>query len=52
MQIGPGSRALEGHPPETREAAAKSVKEMLVPHVRGDSVPLSGAIWIVTARAS
>lgn len=52
MQIGPGSRALEGHPPETREAAAKSVKEMLAPYVRGDSVPLSGSIWIVTARVS
>jgi SAM-dependent methyltransferase len=52
MQIGPGSRALDGHPPETRAAAAKSVREMLVPFVRGDSVPLPGSIWIVTARAS
>jgi SAM-dependent methyltransferase len=52
LQIGPGSRALEGHPPETRAAAAKSVKEMLTPFVRGDSVPLAGSIWIVTARAS
>jgi SAM-dependent methyltransferase len=52
MQIGPGSRALDGHPPETRAAAAKSVREMLIPFVRGDSVPLAGSIWIVTARAS
>ena len=52
MQIGPGSRALDGHPPETRAAAAKSVKEMLAPFVRGDSVPLPGSIWIVTARAT
>src|SRR5262249_44702384 len=52
MQIGPGSRALDGHPPETRAAAAKSVKETLAPFVRGDSVPLPGSIWIVTARAS
>ncbi|HLZ06413.1 MAG TPA: methyltransferase domain-containing protein [Bradyrhizobium sp.] len=52
MQIGPGSRALEGHPPETRAAAAKSVKEMLTPYVRGESVALPGSIWIVTARAS
>jgi SAM-dependent methyltransferase len=51
MQIGPGSRALDGHPPETRAAAAKSVKETLAPFVRGDSVPLPGSIWIVTARA-
>jgi SAM-dependent methyltransferase len=49
MQIGPGSRALDGHPPETRAAAAKSAREMLVPFVRGDSVPLAGSIWIVTA---
>ncbi|MBV9456790.1 MAG: methyltransferase domain-containing protein, partial [Bradyrhizobium sp.] len=48
MQIGPGSRALDGHPPETRAAAAKSVKEMLTPYVRGDAVPLAGSIWIVT----
>jgi SAM-dependent methyltransferase len=52
MQIGPGSRALDGHPPETRAAAAKSVREMLVPFVRGDSVPLAGSIWIVTAWVS
>ena len=52
MQIGPGSRALAGHPPETREAAAKSIREMLLPYVRGQSVSLSGSIWIVTARAS
>ena len=52
MQIGPGSRALDGHPPETRAAAAKSVREMLVPFVRGDNVPLPGSIWIVTAQAS
>jgi SAM-dependent methyltransferase len=51
MQIGPGSRALDGHPSETRDAAARSVKEMLKPHVRGDQVPLAGSIWIVTARA-
>ncbi|HEY7843233.1 MAG TPA: class I SAM-dependent methyltransferase [Bradyrhizobium sp.] len=52
LQIGPGSRALDGHPPETRAAAATSVKEILTPFVRGDSVPLAGSIWIVTARAS
>ena len=52
LQIGPGSRALDGHTPKTRAAAAASVKEMLTPYVRGQSVPLSGSIWIVTARAS
>jgi SAM-dependent methyltransferase len=52
LQIGPGSRALDGHPPETRAAAAQSVKEMLTPYLSGTSVPLDGSIWIVTARAS
>src|SRR5690348_3045216 len=52
MQIGPGSRALTGHPQETREAAAKSIRDMLAPYARGQSVALAGSIWIVTARAS
>jgi SAM-dependent methyltransferase len=52
LQIGPGSRALDGHPPEVRTAAAKSVREMLAPFARGETVPLPGSIWIVTARAS
>jgi SAM-dependent methyltransferase len=52
LQIGPGSRALDGHPPETRAAAAQSVKEMLAPYLSGTRVPLGGSIWIVTARAS
>ena len=52
MQIGPGSRALDGHPPETRAAAAKSVREMLTPYLRGQSVALPGSIWIVTAGAT
>src|SRR5262249_54679080 len=43
MQIGPGSRALDGHPSQTRAAAAKSVKDMLTPHVRGEGVPLAGS---------
>jgi SAM-dependent methyltransferase len=52
MQIGPSSRALEGHPPEVRAATAKSIGELLTPYQRGESVPLAGSIWIVTARAS
>jgi SAM-dependent methyltransferase len=52
LQIGPSSRALDGHPPEVRAAAAESVRELLTPFVRGDAVPLAGSIWIVTARAS
>jgi hypothetical protein len=50
LDIGPSSRALEGHPPEARDAAKASVREMLMPHLRGNSVPLAGSIWIVTAQ--
>src|SRR5262249_52115384 len=52
LEIGPSSRALEGQPPELREAAKASVRDMLAPLVQGDSVPLSGSIWIVTGRVS
>jgi len=51
LEMGPSSRALEGHPPETIAAAKASIRETLAPHARGDAVPLKGAIWIVTARA-
>jgi ubiquinone/menaquinone biosynthesis C-methylase UbiE len=52
LEIGPSRRALEGHPPQVREAAKKSILEALTPFVRGQSVPLPASIWIVTARAS
>jgi ubiquinone/menaquinone biosynthesis C-methylase UbiE len=52
MNVGPASRALEGHPPEVRAAATNSVRELLAPHVRGRSLALSGSIWVVTAGAS
>ncbi|MHC2251397.1 SAM-dependent methyltransferase [Bradyrhizobium embrapense] len=51
LEIGPASRALEGHPDEVRAAATASIREALAPFVKGDAVPLPGAIWIVTARA-
>jgi ubiquinone/menaquinone biosynthesis C-methylase UbiE len=51
LQIGPASRALQGHPPETYEAAKGSIREALRPFLRGQSVLLGGAIWIVTAKA-
>ena len=51
LEIGPSARALDGHPPEIRSAARASVRELLAPYVRGQSVPLGGSIWIVTARA-
>jgi ubiquinone/menaquinone biosynthesis C-methylase UbiE len=52
LEIGPASRALDGHPAEVRAAAAKTVREALAPFVNGQSVRLSGSIWMVTARAS
>ncbi|SDM98015.1 class I SAM-dependent methyltransferase [Afipia sp. GAS231] len=51
FEIGPASRALEGHPPETRAAATNSVREVLATFAKGDTVPLPASIWIVTARA-
>ena len=47
--IGPASRILQGQPPEVVAAVAAAVRRALEPHVRGDSVPLAAAIWIVTA---
>jgi SAM-dependent methyltransferase len=52
LDIGPASRALEGQPPDVRAAAAQSVRDILAPLVKGDTVPLGASIWIVTARAS
>jgi ubiquinone/menaquinone biosynthesis C-methylase UbiE len=52
LQIGPASRALDGHPEEVRAAATRSIRETLTPFLRGDSVPLPASIWIVTARPS
>jgi SAM-dependent methyltransferase len=51
FEIGPANRALEGHPPELREAARHSVREVLAPFQRGNHVALPGSIWLVTARA-
>jgi len=52
LQIGPASRALQGHPPAVVDAAKASIREALSPFVKGPSVLLQGSIWIVTARAS
>jgi SAM-dependent methyltransferase len=51
FEIGPASRALEGHPPDVREAARQSVRDILTPYQRGDHVALPGSIWLVTAQA-
>jgi SAM-dependent methyltransferase len=52
LEIGPVSRALDGQPAEAKAAVAKSIREALTPFAKGDTVPLPGAIWIVTAKAS
>ncbi|MGJ4893145.1 class I SAM-dependent methyltransferase [Bradyrhizobium sp. HKCCYLS3077] len=50
FEIGPASRALEGHDETTRQAARQSVRDLLAQHLQGGSVSLSGSIWLVTAR--
>ncbi|MBR0872444.1 methyltransferase domain-containing protein [Bradyrhizobium tropiciagri] len=52
LEIGPASRALDGHPDEVRAAAVNSIREALTPFAKGNSVLLPAAIWVVTARAS
>ena len=51
LEIGPASRALEGHPPDVVAAAVQSIREALTPLASGQSVLLPGAIWLVTASA-
>ncbi|MBR0798281.1 methyltransferase domain-containing protein [Bradyrhizobium jicamae] len=51
LEIGPASRALDGHPEDVRAAAVASMREALSHYAKGDSVSLPAAIWIVTARA-
>jgi SAM-dependent methyltransferase len=51
LEIGPASRALEGHPPEVVAAAVQSIREALAPFAKGQSVLLPGAIWLVSASA-
>jgi SAM-dependent methyltransferase len=52
LQIGPAARALADQPPEVVAAAGKSVRDALAPYAKGETVPLEGSIWIVTAKAS
>jgi SAM-dependent methyltransferase len=51
LQIGPAARALAEQPPEVVAAATNSIREALTPYVKGQTVPLDGSIWIVTAKA-
>lgn len=49
-EIGPAARALADHPPETVAAATQSIREALRRFVKGQTVLLDAAIWIVTAK--
>jgi SAM-dependent methyltransferase len=51
LEIGPAARALAEQPPEVVAAATQSIREALTPHLKGQTVPLDAAIWIVTAKA-
>jgi ubiquinone/menaquinone biosynthesis C-methylase UbiE len=52
LEIGPAARALAEQPPDVVAAASHSIREALTPFVRGQSVPLAAAIWIVTASGA
>jgi ubiquinone/menaquinone biosynthesis C-methylase UbiE len=52
LEIGPSSRALTEQPPDVVAAATQSIREALTPLVRGQTVPLDAAIWIVTASGA
>jgi ubiquinone/menaquinone biosynthesis C-methylase UbiE len=49
LEIGPASRALDGQPPDKVAAATASIREALAANVKGNSVPLGGSIWLVSA---
>jgi len=51
LEIGPAARALTDQPAELVAAATQSIREALTPHLKGQTVPLDAAIWIVTAKA-
>jgi SAM-dependent methyltransferase len=49
VEIGPASRALRDHP-EAKPAVISTLRERLLPYMRGDSVPLPGAVWLVSSE--
>ena len=49
LEVGPVSRALADQPQGTIAAVAHSIRAALAPHLRGNSVPLAGSVWIVSA---
>ena len=51
IDLGPTKAALEGQSPQTRHQVEQVIAEALRPHERDGDVVLSGATWIVSARA-
>ena len=49
LGIGPTSRILDGQPEAVRAAATADIRKALAERMKGDSVPLGAAIWMVTA---
>src|SRR5213082_2080528 len=49
LNMGPASRALDGQPASLRAAATESIRAALARRQVGETVPLPGALWIVTA---
>ncbi len=47
--IGAASRALQDQPAAARTAATAAIREALAAYLKGDSVTLAGAIWLVDA---
>ena len=50
LEIGPAARALADQPSDLIAAATQSIREALTPCVKGQTVLLDAAIWIVTAK--
>ena len=44
LSVGPAARVLLDQPPEVRAAAKESVRELLAPFLKGDSIPLAGIV--------
>ena len=49
LEVGPTSRALEGRPAADRAAVAGELRKALAAHLRGTTVALSAALWLVRA---
>jgi SAM-dependent methyltransferase len=49
LEVGPVSRTLEGQPPEVMAKVANAIRIAYGPLTKGESVPLGGSVWIVTA---